>query len=146
MVGDNWASLEAAGQAQGILDAMMNEFAGCNLWSTSCNGQTAIWSTILGQRGPGWTPVGGYTADHAASRAAGWAAEQTFVRADYHFAFLEEALKPGACLEGVPPARIQEIRNAFNANKNRVLSTEITLYGVRAEPRCSGATTISPGT
>ena len=139
MIGDNWASLESmAGQAQGILDAMMNEFAGCNLWSTSCNGQTAIWSTILGQRGPGWTPVGGYTADHAASRAAGWAAEQTFVRADYHFAFLEEALKPGACLEGVPPARIQEIRNAFNNNKNRVMSTEITLYGVRVQATVLG--------
>lgn len=139
MIGDNWSSLEAmAVQAQSVMDGMMTEYVGCNLWSTDCNGQSAIWASILGQRGPGWTPVGGYTADHAASRAAGWSAEQTFVRADYHFAFLEEALKPGACLEGVPPARIQEIRNAFNNNKNRVLSTEITLYGVHVEAEVLG--------
>lgn len=128
MVSDNWSDFSSlANAAQGILDAMMTEYAGCNLWSTSCNGQTAIWSSVYGQRGPGWVPAGGYTADHGASR---WATEPTFVRSDYHWALLEEALKVGACMEGVPPARIQEIRNAFNNNKSRVLSTEITLYGV----------------
>lgn len=134
MVGDNWGDYLAMAQAaQGILDAMMSQYAGCPLWTHSCNGQTAIWATIIGQRGPAWVPIdsGTQTADHGASRTPGWGPERTWVRADYHWAFLEEALKPGACMEGVPPARIQEIRNAFNHNKSRVLSTEITVYGVR---------------
>ena len=136
MVGDSWANLEVlAAQAQGIMDAMMTEYVGCNLWSTNCAGQNAIWTTVVGQRGPGWVPVGGNTADHGAGR---WGNEPTFVRADYHWALLEEALKVGACMEGVPPARIQEIRNAFNANKSRVLTTEITLYGVNVSAEVLG--------
>ncbi|NLV43402.1 MAG: DUF5011 domain-containing protein [Candidatus Hydrogenedentes bacterium] len=127
MVGDHWSDFSSlANQAQTIMDAMMTEYVGCNLWSTNCAG-SAIWTSVVGQRGPGWVPVGGYTADHGAGR---WGVEPTFVRTDYHWAFLEEALKVDACMEGVPPARIQAIRNAFNANKNRVLTTEITLYGV----------------
>ena len=141
MVGDNWGDFPAmAAQAQGILDAMMAEFAGCNLWSTSCNGQNAIWSTVQGQRGPAWVPINdtNLTADHGASRTPGWGPERTFVRADSHWAFMEEVLKPGACMEGVPPGRIQEIRNAFNHNKNRVMSTEITVYGVRVRATVLG--------
>jgi len=128
MVGDNWANFGCSpDRRRGIMDAMMTEYVGCNLWSTNCNSETAIWTSVVGQRGPGWVPVGGYTADHGAGR---WGNEPTFVRSDYHWSLLEEALKVDACLEGVPPARVQEIRNAFNANKNRVLATEITLYGV----------------
>ncbi|HQN01363.1 MAG TPA: hypothetical protein PLL36_09825, partial [Candidatus Hydrogenedentes bacterium] len=51
MVGDSWANFGVlAGQAQGIMDAMMTEYVGCNLWSTNCNSQTAIWTSVVGQR------------------------------------------------------------------------------------------------
>lgn len=136
MVSDNWANFAAlASQAQSIMDGMMTKYVGCNLWSTNCNGQTAVWTSVMGQQGPGWVPVGEYTADHAAVR---WAPARTFIPANYQWAFLEEILKPGACVEGVAPARVQAIRNAFNANKNKVLTTEITLYGVNISAKVLG--------
>ncbi|HOK89295.1 MAG TPA: DUF5011 domain-containing protein, partial [Candidatus Hydrogenedentes bacterium] len=128
MVSDYWADYQAlANDVQSILDAVYTQYAGCNLWSTSCNAKPAVWSQVVGQSSPSW--VGG--AAHGANRTS-WVYENPGVPDTAHFALLEEVLKPNACLDGIALNTAIAIRNAYNANKALAQSEQLVIRDVWA--------------
>ena len=123
---DYWANFQAlAADMPAQLDALMTQYVGCNLWSTNCNSQTAVYTSVVGQNGAGW--VG---SDHGAVNTPAWAYAAAGMTNDNRFALLEAVLNTGACLDGLSLSNVNLIRNTFAANRDKPMPN-VTVTNVR---------------
>lgn len=129
-----WSSLEQmASQMDDILDAMLVALGLCPQWSQDCAGaNSAFWRSVAGQDGPAWDNGDNGTVNQGTG--APWPLvrknDNPKIFDSRYFAFLDAVLDPSRNTN-LPAATLNSIRQAFQNNVNRVLQSEITIYGVQ---------------